>query len=170
MKLYAILKEQRYRSGVTTPVLVPKAYPVKAMAEQALQNGGFKYRPGYAYQWYKHDNEYYEEYANIVELDVEGSYLVNDPTYCHAHRACIIGRGELFGGRNTVYAFANGYGASVVCHEYSQGVELAVVDRELNIVYDTPITDDVVSYIKTEDELKDILSQIKELEARPYET
>lgn len=49
--------------------------------------------------------------------------------------------------------FANDYGASIVHHDGSYGVELAVVAfgsssrEDWEIVYDTPITDDVIGWL-----------------------
>jgi len=64
--------------------------------------------------------------------------------------------------------FDNGYGASVVKHEHSYGgdkglYELAVLGKDGQITYDTPITNDVIGYL-TEDEVTDFLRQIQELE------
>lgn len=77
-----------------------------------------------------------------------------------------------------VFMFDNGYGASVVkCHPMSYGWksdlwELAVVrdsryshiinDRLWYIVYDTPITNDVIGYL-TDDRVKVLLDKIKAL-------
>jgi len=67
------------------------------------------------------------------------------------------------------HQFANGYGGSVVrfngSYGYAQGLyELAVVhDGEL--VYDTPITDDVLGHL-TEEDVTAALAQIAALPAR----
>ena len=63
--------------------------------------------------------------------------------------------------------FDNGYGASVVCHEYSYGgkkglYELAVLDKDGELTYDTPITDGVMGYLSPED-VTEILIQIQDL-------
>ena len=63
--------------------------------------------------------------------------------------------------------FDNGYGASVVRHEYSYGgkdglYELAVLDKNGELTYDTPITDDVIGYLTTQ-EVTDILENIQKL-------
>lgn len=75
----------------------------------------------------------------------------------------IVRQNELFGGYQTRYKFPNGYGASVIYHEGSYGLELAVLDPEGYLTYDTSITDDVVGYIENEEELNKLLKQIKEI-------
>ena len=66
-----------------------------------------------------------------------------------------------------IYKFPNGYGASVVQHEYSYGgkdglFELAVLDSNGNMIYDTPITDDVIGYL-VKGSVKHYLTMIKKL-------
>jgi hypothetical protein len=61
----------------------------------------------------------------------------------------------------------NGYGASIVKHRFSYGNEddlweLAVTDKDGNLCYDTPITDDVIGYL-TEQDVNDTLDQIAAL-------
>ena len=59
---------------------------------------------------------------------------------------------SIYGGLQKVYEFPNGYGASVVCHEYSYGGKMdlwegAVIGKDGDICYTTPITDDVVGFM-----------------------
>ena len=61
--------------------------------------------------------------------------------------------------------FPNGYGASIVKGPYTYGgrdglFELAVLDSNDEISYDTPITDDVVGYL-TEDGVSALLAEIE---------
>ena len=65
------------------------------------------------------------------------------------------------------YQFDNGYGASVVRHDGSYGSdqglwELAVTDSVGNILYDTPITSDVIGHL-TDEEVEVKLKEVSEL-------
>lgn len=79
------------------------------------------------------------------------------------------------GGMQARFRFANGYGASVICTPFSRGgpeglLELAVLrfsgeqDDEWEVVYDTPLTDDVLGYLTPAD-VKALLQQTSELPA-----
>ena len=79
---------------------------------------------------------------------------------------------EVHGGSQKIYKFANGYGASVVCHSFSYGgdkgqKEIAVLkfigdSDKFDLCYETPITDDVIGYLD-EDEVQPILNKIAAL-------
>jgi len=63
--------------------------------------------------------------------------------------------------------FDNGYGASVVRHIMSYGgklglYELAILDKEGDLTYDTPVTNDVIGYL-TKEEVTNYLIKIQEL-------
>ena len=71
------------------------------------------------------------------------------------------------GGVQAVITFDNGYGASVVRHEYSYGgkdglYEVAVLDSDGELTYDTPVTNDVIGYLRPED-VTDVLAKIQQL-------
>lgn len=83
-------------------------------------------------------------------------------------REYLIKQRKLNGGVQKIYKFPNGYGASVVCSPYSYGGdmglwEIAVLDKEGDLTYKTPITDDVIGHLN-EDEVIEVLNKIKELE------
>lgn len=70
------------------------------------------------------------------------------------------------GGIGMTYHFSNGYSASVVCHSFSYGgdnglYEIAVMYND-QIVYNTPITNDVLGHL-TMDDVIDVLKDIKDL-------
>jgi hypothetical protein len=63
--------------------------------------------------------------------------------------------------------FDNGYGASVVRHEYSYGgkdglYEVAVLDSDGELCYDTPVTNDVIGYLRDID-VTDVMEKIQQL-------
>ena len=81
------------------------------------------------------------------------------------HRG-FIGCKFFHGGRQWIFNFDNGYGASVItggiayCNE-AQPYGLAVL-RHDELCYDTPITDDVIGYL-TNDEVFNLLDRIEQL-------
>ncbi|MEZ7525903.1 hypothetical protein [Burkholderia vietnamiensis] len=78
----------------------------------------------------------------------------------------------LMGGEQKLYRFENGFGASVVRHEFSYGSddgrwELAVIKFDGDdwyIEYGTEITDDVIGHLDW-DEVEDLLSRINALQS-----
>ena len=63
--------------------------------------------------------------------------------------------------------FDNGFGASVVKHDFSYGgkdglYELAVIDTKGDLTYSTPVTSDVEGYL-SEDDVTKLLEQIQQL-------
>jgi hypothetical protein len=78
-------------------------------------------------------------------------------------------------GEHAFHMFPNYYGVSVIRGQYTYGgkkglYELAVIhmgpeDKESTIVYDTPITGDVIGYLTPED-VTDIMKQVSELPIR----
>lgn len=72
------------------------------------------------------------------------------------------------GGSQTLYRFDNGYGASVINHSFSYGMELAVTKysgphiNDFDLCYDTSITNDVIGHLN-EDKLAATLQRIDEL-------
>jgi len=67
----------------------------------------------------------------------------------------------MMGGFHIEFMFPNGYGASIIEHNGSYGLELAVL-KEGHLYYDSPITDDVIGYL-TIKELKETLRKIQSL-------
>jgi hypothetical protein len=66
-----------------------------------------------------------------------------------------------------IYKFDNGYGASVVCNFGTYGAkeglfEVAVLDSDGQIAYNTPISGDVIGWCDFAD-VVDILNKIKAL-------
>lgn len=69
--------------------------------------------------------------------------------------------------RTAKIQFKNGYGASVIIGPYSYGgeeelYEMAVLDSNFKITYDTPITSDVIGWL-TPTEVTDYLKKIQDL-------
>ena len=79
--------------------------------------------------------------------------------------------GAEYGGIISRVSFDNGYGASIVKGPMSYGgdrglYELAVLDSNGELTYDTPVTSDVEGYLSEEDVTK-LLEQIQKLEIAP---
>ncbi len=82
---------------------------------------------------------------------------------------CLVEKTDLpqMNGYQLTYTFDNGYGASVVKHDFSYGgsngkYELAVLDKDGALCYDTPITDDVIGHL-TMEEVENLLAEISYL-------
>jgi hypothetical protein len=73
------------------------------------------------------------------------------------------------GGTQTIYRFDNDYGASIVNHSFSYGIEMAVVKftgstiQDFDLCYDTPITNDVLGHLSP----ADVEMYLKQIEALP---
>ena len=71
------------------------------------------------------------------------------------------------GGVQALIEFENGYVASVVKTPYTYGgdkglYELAVFGKDGHITYDTPITNDVIGYLRPQD-VTDVMEKIQQL-------
>ncbi len=73
---------------------------------------------------------------NINTLNIEKNFTVS--------------KRQIYDGYQLIFMFSNGYGASVVEHKYSEGLEIAVLDSNNKITYDTPITNCVLGYLSDE--------------------
>ena len=70
-------------------------------------------------------------------------------------------------GKKSRMTFENGYGVSVVSHSYSYGgkdglFEIAVLDKDGGLTYDTAVTNDVIGYLDPEG-VTDIMEQVQKL-------
>jgi hypothetical protein len=80
--------------------------------------------------------------------------------------------GQLMGGMQARWHFPNGYGASVVNTPMSYGTELAVLHgsaEDWDLIYDTPVTADVIGWIDSPEILAGYLKQIEALPPRRKE-
>lgn len=83
----------------------------------------------------------------------------------------IITRRDRYGGEQVIFRFENYYGASVVHHSGSYGLELAVLHYygakkdDWNLCYATPVSNDVLGHLSI-DKLNDALKQLKELKKK----
>ena len=71
---------------------------------------------------------------------------------------------EYLGGLQILFKFPNGYGASVINHNHSYDLELAVLDSAGHITYDTPITNDILGHLD-DASLEQALIDVMSLEA-----
>ena len=71
------------------------------------------------------------------------------------------------GGVQAIVKFDNGYGASIVKTPHTYGgdkglYELAVLDSDGHLTYATPVTDDVIGYLRDID-VTDVMEKIQQL-------
>jgi hypothetical protein len=75
---------------------------------------------------------------------------------------------EIYGGWQKIFRFDNGYGASLIRHSFSYGDEMAVLqfysesNTDYKLVYNTPITDDVLGGLSPS-EIDEYLEDISKL-------
>jgi len=77
------------------------------------------------------------------------------------HTMTLSERPEL-GGVQKIFEFPNGYGASVVVHDFSYGLELALLDADQTIIQHPDITNDVAGFLNV-DSANDLLEKIAKL-------
>jgi hypothetical protein len=70
-------------------------------------------------------------------------------------------------GKQARMVFENGYGVSVVSHTYSYGgkdglFEVAVLGKDGDLTYDTPVTNDVIGYLSKK-AVSDVMKQVQNL-------
>jgi hypothetical protein len=75
-------------------------------------------------------------------------------------------------GVQAVIDFENGYGISVVQTPYSYGgkiglYEIAVIDKDRDVIYNTPISEGVIGYLREED-VTEVMERIQLFESLPF--
>jgi hypothetical protein len=71
-------------------------------------------------------------------------------------------KNSYYGKNQTKYSFPNGYGASVISGEGINRFEIAVLEADGSLCYDTQITDDVIAGLDVEGVYK-VLDKISHL-------
>ena len=74
----------------------------------------------------------------------------------------VIEKNSYYGKNQTKFSFPNGYGASVISGEGINRFEVAVLEADGSLCYDTEVTDDVIAGLSVEGVYK-ILDKIKNL-------
>jgi len=74
----------------------------------------------------------------------------------------ITEKNSYYGKNQTKYSFPNGYGASVISGDGIRQFEVAVLEADGSLCYDTQITDDVIAGLDVEGVYK-ILDKISHL-------
>lgn len=107
------------------------------------------------------------ETANILDMNLENLLELMGSNFKTFKDIGFEGMDSFYNGVRSNTMFDNGYGISVVRHRYSYGgpsglYEIAVLDKDGRITYSTPITQDVIGYL-TSDDVSDIMVKIQEL-------
>lgn len=107
------------------------------------------------------------ETANIMDMSIEYLLELMDSDFKTFKDIKFEMMDSFYDGVHSNTMFDNGYGISVVRHRYSYGgpsglYEIAVLDSDDNLTYDTPITNDVIGYL-TPKEVTEIMIKVQEL-------
>ena len=107
------------------------------------------------------------ETANIMDMDLDNLLELMDSDFKTFEDIKFEMMDSFYNGVRSHTKFDNGYGISVVRHSYSYGgssglYEIAVLDGDGNLTYNTPITNDVIGYL-TPKEVTEIMIKIQEL-------
>lgn len=107
------------------------------------------------------------ETANILDMNLENLLELMGSNFKTFKDIGFEGMDSFYNGVRSNTMFDNGYGISVVRHRYSYGgpsglYEIVVLDKDGRITYRTPITQDVIGYL-TSDDVSDIMVKIQEL-------
>jgi hypothetical protein len=107
------------------------------------------------------------ETANIMDMSIEYLLELMDSDFKTFKDIKFEMMDSFYDGTRSNTMFDNGYGISVVRHRYSYGgpsglYEIAVLDSDGNLTYNTPITNDVIGYL-TPKEVTEIMIKVQEL-------
>ena len=107
------------------------------------------------------------ETANIMDMSIEYLLELMDSDFRTFKDIKFEMMDSFYDGTRSNTMFDNGYGISVVRHRYSYGgpsglYEIAVLDSDGNLTYNTPITNDVIGYL-TPKEVTEIMIKVQEL-------
>ena len=107
------------------------------------------------------------ETANILDMDLENLLELMGSNFKTFKDIKFEMMDSFYNGVRSHTKFDNGYGISVVRHSYSYGgssglYEIAVLGKDGDITYNTPITNDVIGYL-TPKEVTEFMVKIQEL-------
>jgi hypothetical protein len=107
------------------------------------------------------------ETANIMDMSIEYLLELMDSDFKTFKDIKFEMMDSFYDGTRSNTMFDNGYGISVVRHRYSYGgpsglYEIAVLDSDGNLTYNTPKTNDVIGYL-TPKEVTEIMIKVQEL-------
>ena len=107
------------------------------------------------------------ETANIMDMSIEYLLELMDSDFKTFKDIKFEMMDSFYDGVRSNTMFDNGYGISVVRHRYSYGgpsglYEIAILDSDGNLTYNTPITNDVIGYL-TPKEVTEFMVKIQEL-------
>ena len=107
------------------------------------------------------------ETANLMGLPLDTILIILKSDYKTFKDLEFIPTEQFLDGVKSTFHFDNGYGVSVVRHRFSYGnklglYELAILDKNNDLVYNTPITNDVLGYLN-EDEVSNTMIKVQRL-------